>query len=85
MNRATGSGIPDAIAQELAKLNVGGITKPRVTENGVQMLAVCSKEVSTDTTYLADKIRQTEGNGALKGAADKYLAELKAKAQIIRS
>lgn len=76
---------PDAIAAELAQLNVGGITKPRVTENGVQMLAVCSKEVSDDTTYLADKIRQNEGNGALKGAADKYLAELKAKAQIIRN
>jgi peptidyl-prolyl cis-trans isomerase SurA len=76
---------PDAIASELAQLNVGGITKPRVTESGVQMLAVCSKEVSTDTTYLADKIRQTQGNGALKGAADKNLAELKAKAQIIRN
>ena len=52
---------------------------------GVSMLAVCAKEASTDTTYLADTIRQTQGNGALKTEADKYLANLKAKAQIVYS
>jgi peptidyl-prolyl cis-trans isomerase SurA len=77
--------LPDAIAQELSKLNVGGITKPRVVENGVSMFAVCSKEVSTDTTYLASQLRQNAGNGALKTEADKYLADLKAKAQIVYS
>lgn len=75
--------LPDPIAAELSKLNVGGITKPRVVENGVSMFAVCSKETSDDTTYLADSIRQNQGNGALKTEADKYLAELKAKAQIV--
>jgi peptidyl-prolyl cis-trans isomerase SurA len=76
---------PDAIAAELAGLNVGGITKPRVTADGVSMLVVCSKEVSQDTTYIADNLRQTAGNGALKTEADKYLADLKAKAQIVYS
>lgn len=77
--------MPDPIAAELGKLNVGGISSPRVTEAGVSMLAVCAKEASTDTTYLADTIRQTQGNGALKTEADKYLANLKAKAQIVYS
>jgi len=77
--------MPDPIAAELGKLNVGGITSPRVVEGGVSMLAVCAKEVSDDTTYLADTIRQTQGNGALKTEADKYLANLKAKAQIVYS
>jgi peptidyl-prolyl cis-trans isomerase SurA len=77
--------LPDPIANELSKLNVGGITKPRVVENGVSMFAVCGKEASDDTTYLADSIRQNQGNGALKTEADKYLAELKAKAQIVYS
>ena len=77
--------LPDPIATELSKLNVGGITKPRVVENGVSMFAVCGKEASDDTTYLADSIRQNQGNGALKTEADKYLAELKAKAQIVYS
>lgn len=73
------------IAEELSKLDVGGITKPRVIEGGVQMLAICAKEVSTDTTFLANQVRQTEGNGALQKEADKYLEELKAKAQIVYS
>ena len=75
----------DPIAAELSKLSVGGITTPRVVENGVSMLAICAKETSDDTTYLADTIRQSQGNGALKTEADKYLANLKAKAQIVYS
>jgi peptidyl-prolyl cis-trans isomerase SurA len=74
---------PAALADELSKLNVGGITKPRVVENGVSMLAVCSKEVSQDTTYIADDLRQNAGNGALKTETDKYLDELRARAQIV--
>jgi peptidyl-prolyl cis-trans isomerase SurA len=75
--------MPQPIADELSKLNVGGITKPRVVESGVSMMAVCSKEVSQDTSYIADNLRQSVGNGALKSEQDKYLAELKAKAQIV--
>ncbi|MBI4921364.1 MAG: peptidylprolyl isomerase [Devosia nanyangense] len=77
--------MPEAIADELSKLNVGGITKPRVVQGGVSMLAVCSKEVAEDTTFIAGDLRQSVGNGALKAEADKYLADLKAKAQIIYS
>jgi peptidyl-prolyl cis-trans isomerase SurA len=77
--------LPDALSAELGKLAVGGISSPRVTEAGISMLAVCAKEASADTTYLADTIRQTQGNGALKTEADKYLANLKAKAQIVYS
>jgi len=76
---------PEALANELSKLNVGGITKPRVVESGVSMLAVCAKETSTDTTYIAEGIRQEQGTNGMKAEADKYLAELKAKAQIVRS
>jgi peptidyl-prolyl cis-trans isomerase SurA len=76
---------PEALANELSKLNVGGITKPRVIEQGVSMLAVCAKETSTDTTYIAEGIRQEQGSTGMKAEADKYLAELKAKAQIVRS
>jgi len=74
---------PDALAKELSTLGVGGITKPRVIQGGVQMLAVCAKETSTDTTFIANDLRQNAGNGALKTEVDKYLAELKAKAQIV--
>jgi peptidyl-prolyl cis-trans isomerase SurA len=75
---------PEALANELSKLNVGGITKPRVVEGGVSMLAVCAKETSQDTTYIANDIRQETGTAGMKAEADKYLAELKAKAQIVK-
>ena len=75
---------PDALAQELSKLNVGGITKPRVVEGGVSMLAVCAKETSEDTTYIANDIRNETGGKGMQAEADKYLAELKAKAQIVK-
>ena len=48
------------------------------------MLAVCAKEGSDDTTFLANNIRNDAGNSKLQAEADKYLAELKAKAQIVK-
>lgn len=84
LGRRHATQFPDALADELAKLNVGGITKPRVVETGVSMLAVCAKETSEDTTYIANNIRQEAGNSGMKAEADKYLAQLKSKAQIIK-
>ncbi len=85
LGRRHATQFPEALANELSKLNVGGITKPRVVETGVSMLAVCAKEASQDTTYIANELRQEAGNTGMKAEADKYLAELKAKAQIVRS
>lgn len=75
--------LPEPIAKELASLNVGGITKPRVVENGVSMLAVCSKSEAKDTTFIKGNIQQSAGNDALKAEAAKYLKETKTKAKII--
>jgi len=75
--------LPEPIAKELAGLNVGGITKPRVVENGVSMLAVCSKSEAKDTTFIKGNIQQTAGNDALKSEAAKYLKEIKQKAKIV--
>ncbi len=75
--------LPDAISNELAKLNVGGITKPRVVQGGVSMLAICAKEVAEDTTFIKGNLRQEAGNAAMKGEVDAYLKEIRAKARII--
>jgi peptidyl-prolyl cis-trans isomerase SurA len=77
--------MPADVAAELATLKVGGITKARTVEGGVSMLLICDKEVSDDTTFIAQDLRQDAGNGALKSEGDKYLNELKAKAQIVKS
>lgn len=75
--------MPDAIAQELAGLNVGGITRPRVTERGVSMYAVCEKTQANDLTFLKNEIRQQTGQQAMRAEADRYLADLRSRARIV--
>jgi peptidyl-prolyl cis-trans isomerase SurA len=84
MGRRHATQLPEALAKELAGLNVGGITKPRVTEQGVSMLAVCAKTAARDTSFIKNKLRSEQGTEAMKVEAEKYLEELRSKAQIIR-
>jgi len=76
--------LPEAIANELAGLNVGQITKPRVVENGVSMLAVCSKTSARDLAFLKDQLRAEQGGAALEQQAATYLADLRNRAAIVR-
>ncbi len=75
--------LPDALAAELAKLPVGGISKPRAVEGGLSMLAICEKESARDLTFIKNKLRNEQGNEAMKGEAEKYLDELRKKATIV--
>jgi peptidyl-prolyl cis-trans isomerase SurA len=75
--------MPEAIAKELAGLNVGGITKPRVIETGVSMLAVCEKTQAEDLTFIKGDLRAEAGNNALEGQVASYLENLRKSAKII--
>lgn len=75
--------LPDAIANELSKINVGGITKPRVTDAGVSLLAVCSKASARDLTFIKDQIRAEQGNEAVSKEAELYLKGIRDKANIV--
>lgn len=75
--------LPDAIAQELASLNVGGITQPRVGEDGVSMLAVCSKDAARDLTFVTGQVRQEVGSELLNQEAQAYLENLRSQASIV--
>jgi peptidyl-prolyl cis-trans isomerase SurA len=75
--------LPAAVAKELAGLNIGGITRPRVVEAGVSMLAVCAKEEAKDTTFVKGQLQQEQGSEQLKTETAKYLAELRKKADIV--
>ena len=75
--------LPDAIAEELSGLNVGGISKPRVGDAGVSMLAVCAKASARDTTFIKNEMRQQAGNEAFKDKVAEYLKTLRARAAII--
>lgn len=74
--------LPEALANELAGLQAGGITKPRVTDKGVSMLAVCSKTAARDLTFIKNDIRQEVGSEKLQDEAQAYLARLKERAAI---
>ncbi len=74
--------LPDPIAKELAGLQNGGITKPRVSESGVSMLAVCSKSSARDLTFLKSELRQEQGTEKLQDEASDYLERLKERAAI---
>ncbi|MDB5615205.1 MAG: peptidylprolyl isomerase [Devosia sp.] len=75
--------MPEAIAKELAGLNVGGITKPRAVETGLSMLAVCEKTQAEDLTFIKGDLRAEAGNTALGGQSETYMAELRKNAKII--
>ncbi len=75
--------LPEAIAKELAGLNVGGITKPRVVDAGVSMLAVCQKAQAEDLTFIKGDLRAEAGNDVLAGKVDEYMANLRKQAKII--
>lgn len=75
--------MPDALARELAGLNVGGITKPRVIDTGVSMLAVCEKAQAEDLTFIKNDLQANVGNSSIEAAQKKYLDDLRARAKII--
>ena len=76
--------LPVPIATELGKLPVGGISAPHTDPTGTVMLAICEKEEAKDLTFITNQLRSTAGNDQLQAETDKYLADLKAKAKIIR-
>jgi peptidyl-prolyl cis-trans isomerase SurA len=75
--------LPEAVAKELAGMNVGGITKPRVVESGVSMLAICEKAQAQDLTFVKDEVRAEVGNDTMQKQVDDYLATLRKSAKII--
>ena len=75
--------LPDALAKELAGLNVGGITKPRVADGGVSMLAVCAKASARDTTFIKNELRQKTGNDEYEKRVAEFLETLRSRATIV--
>src|SRR5690606_17549305 len=75
--------LPEALAKELAGLNVGGISRPRVIDNGVSMLAICEKVQAEDLTFIKGDLRAEAGNEAMEKQVPDYLANLRKNAKII--
>jgi peptidyl-prolyl cis-trans isomerase SurA len=75
--------LPDALAKELAGLNVGGITKPRAVESGLSMLAVCEKVQAQDLTFVKGGLRDEAGGDVMARETEALLTRLRSQAKII--
>jgi peptidyl-prolyl cis-trans isomerase SurA len=75
--------LPEALAKELAGLNIGQITKPRVAEGGVSMLAVCAKASARDTTFIKNDLRQKTGTAEFEKEVAAFLETLRGRASIV--
>lgn len=75
--------LPEALAKELGALNVGQITKPRVAQGGVSMLAICSKSAAEDTTFIKNDLRQKAGDQAFQKAIADFLDTLRGRTTIV--
>ena len=84
LGRRHATQLPEALANELARLNVGQISSPRVVETGVSMLAVCQKAEARDLTFIKDELREEQGTEALQAEAEAYLSRLRQQASIVR-
>ena len=61
----------------------GPTARPRVTEAGVSMLAICAKNEARDTTFVKNQLRNEQGGKQMQAEAEKYKAELRSKAKIV--
>jgi peptidyl-prolyl cis-trans isomerase SurA len=75
--------LPEALARELAGLNVGGISSPRVVETGVSMLAVCEKVQARDLTFVRSSLREEASGDAIAQGATAYMERLRSQARIV--
>lgn len=72
------------LGEELEKTGVGSTTSPQVTDNGVELLAVCGRqEVASDAGARAEVESELSAEQSKK-IADTYMAELRAAAKIER-
>lgn len=74
--------LPSALQAEVDALEVGGITQPETTQNGVQMFAVCAKREITGRTEAEAEVRQELSSERGQLLARRYLRDLRSDAVI---
>lgn len=71
-----------AIKEEIAALEVGGITTPQRVEDGVQMIAVCEKRLISGQSQASDEVRSELTSKRGQMLARRYLRDLRSDAVI---
>lgn len=76
--------MPGEMLKLLERIPVGGISEPYVTAEGIEMTAVCRKFERDDVTATRDRVDQRISGERLAAGAERYLAELRSRAEIVR-
>ena len=70
------------LREVLASIQVGHLTNPEVTEQGLQMFALCDKKESKTDSPLKSQVRQELFAKRYSAEAQKYLDEIRKQAMI---
>lgn len=76
------SDLPQQVRDILDNTELGHLTPPEQTSEGIQMFAVCSKKESTTDTPAAKKLRDQMFEKKFGAKAKRYLADLRRQAMI---
>jgi peptidyl-prolyl cis-trans isomerase SurA len=76
------SDLPQALRDILDKTEVGHLTPPEQTDEGVQMFAICSKKETKSETPEAKQMRDQIFEKKFGAKAKRYLADLRRQAMI---
>jgi peptidyl-prolyl cis-trans isomerase SurA len=76
--------LPDNLRKVLDSVPVGELTAPEVTQHGIQMFAVCSRNETKSDTPGRQKARETLATQAFERESKRYLKLLRRNAMIER-
>jgi peptidyl-prolyl cis-trans isomerase SurA len=78
----TSADLPPALREILDKTPVGKLTAPEVTQNGVEVFALCSKKETTADSAAKRQAREEIFSKQFQAKANRYLEELRKGAMI---
>ena len=74
--------LPQALRELLGSMEVGRLTSPEVTAQGIQMFAVCEKKASKADSPAQHQARETIFQSRFERESTRYLEELRKQAMI---
>ena len=80
--RRNSADLSPALREILAKVDVGKVTPPEVTEGGVQVFALCDKKTTNSDSPSKRKARDEIFQKRFQTQAERYLKELRSQAMI---
>ncbi|HZL30112.1 MAG TPA: SurA N-terminal domain-containing protein [Pseudolabrys sp.] len=74
--------LPEALRELLAKLEIGRLSTPDVTSQGLQMFALCGKKESAQESPLKHELREKIFSNRFETESKKFLDEIRKSAMI---